>query len=141
MDDSRRGIRARSRGVRVAAVPGGLRALEARRHHTGSAAGHAARLRRVRFCVGRADRLCVSPLAPARPRRARARGSQRAPGQSPVRTMTSGHFIFIPSVLLVGIVIGWILGSGAAKDAYAMELKKREEREKVKGQRSEVKGQ
>lgn len=44
--------------------------------------------------------------------------------------MTSGHFIFIPSVLLVGIVIGWILGSRAAKDAYAAELKRREEREK-----------
>ena len=36
--------------------------------------------------------------------------------------MTSGHFIFIPAVLLVGIVIGWILGSRAAKDAYAAEL-------------------
>jgi hypothetical protein len=53
--------------------------------------------------------------------------------------MTSGHFIFIPSVLLVGIVIGWILGSRAAKDAYAMELRKREEREKVRSQKSEVK--
>jgi len=42
--------------------------------------------------------------------------------------MTSAHFIFIPAVLLVGIVIGWILGSRAAKDAYAMELKRREER-------------
>jgi len=40
--------------------------------------------------------------------------------------MTSAHFIFIPSVLLVGIIIGWILGGRAAKDAYAMELKKRE---------------
>lgn len=42
--------------------------------------------------------------------------------------MTAGHFIFIPAVLLVGLVIGWILGSRAARDAYAMELKKREER-------------
>ena len=42
--------------------------------------------------------------------------------------MTAGHFLFIPSVLLVGIVIGWILGSRAARDAYAMELKRREER-------------
>jgi hypothetical protein len=42
--------------------------------------------------------------------------------------VTAGHFIFIPSVLLVGIVIGWILGSRAAKDAYAAELKRREER-------------
>jgi hypothetical protein len=42
--------------------------------------------------------------------------------------MTAGHFIFIPSVLIVGVVIGWILGSRAARDAYAMELKRREER-------------
>jgi len=41
--------------------------------------------------------------------------------------MTSAHFIFIPAVLLVGVVIGWILGQRAAKDAYAMEMKKREE--------------
>ena len=38
--------------------------------------------------------------------------------------MTSAHFIFIPVVLFVGIVIGWILGSRAAQDAYAMQLKK-----------------
>jgi hypothetical protein len=44
--------------------------------------------------------------------------------------MTSGHFIFIPAVLLVGVVIGWVLGSRAAKDAYAAELRRREEREK-----------
>jgi hypothetical protein len=44
--------------------------------------------------------------------------------------MTSAHFIFIPSVLLVGIVIGWILGSRAARDAYAAELRKREDRDR-----------
>jgi hypothetical protein len=54
--------------------------------------------------------------------------------------MTSGHFIFIPATILVGVVIGWILGSRAARDAYAAELRRREEREKVKGQRSQVKG-
>ena len=42
--------------------------------------------------------------------------------------MTSAHFIFIPAVLLIGIVIGWILGSRAARDAYAAELRRREER-------------
>ena len=42
--------------------------------------------------------------------------------------MTAGHFIFIPAILLFGIVIGWILGSRAAADAYAAELKRREER-------------
>lgn len=44
--------------------------------------------------------------------------------------MTAAHFIFIPAVLLVGIVIGWILGGRAAQDAFAAELKKREERRK-----------
>jgi hypothetical protein len=38
---------------------------------------------------------------------------------------TAAHFIYIPGVLLLGVVIGWILGSRAAADAYAAELKKR----------------
>ena len=42
--------------------------------------------------------------------------------------MSAAHFIFIPAVLLIGIVIGWVLGSRAAKDAYAAELRRREER-------------
>jgi len=42
--------------------------------------------------------------------------------------VTAAHFIFIPAVMLVGIVIGWVLGSRAAKDAYASELRRREER-------------
>jgi hypothetical protein len=42
--------------------------------------------------------------------------------------VTAGHFIFIPSVLFVGLVIGWILGSRAARDAYAAELRRREEK-------------
>lgn len=33
--------------------------------------------------------------------------------------MTSAHFIFIPAVLLVGIIIGWVLGTRAAADAQA----------------------
>ena len=40
--------------------------------------------------------------------------------------MTAGHFIFIPAVLLVGVVLGWILGSRSARDAYAAELRPRE---------------
>ena len=42
--------------------------------------------------------------------------------------MTAGHFVFIPAVLLLGMVVGWILGSRAAADAYAAELRRREER-------------
>ena len=53
--------------------------------------------------------------------------------------MTAGHFIFIPAVLLVGLVIGWILGGRAAGDAYAAELKRREERAAKKIQRENLK--
>ena len=42
--------------------------------------------------------------------------------------MTAGHFIFIPSILLIGIVIGWVLGSRAARDAFAAEMRRREEK-------------
>jgi Tfp pilus assembly protein PilF len=37
---------------------------------------------------------------------------------------TAAHFLYIPAVLLLGIVIGWILGSRAAADAYAVQLRK-----------------
>ena len=47
-----------------------------------------------------------------------------------IGNMTSAHFIFIPAVLLVGIVIGWVLGSRAAADAYAMELKRQRKSER-----------
>jgi hypothetical protein len=43
--------------------------------------------------------------------------------------VTAGHFIFIPATILIGIVIGWVLGSRAARDAFAVELRRREERE------------
>ena len=42
--------------------------------------------------------------------------------------ITSAHFIFIPGVLLVGIIIGWIRGSRSAQDAFAAELRRRDER-------------
>jgi hypothetical protein len=43
--------------------------------------------------------------------------------------MTSAHFIFIPAVLLLGIVVGWVLGSRAATDAYRADLRRREVRQ------------
>ena len=46
--------------------------------------------------------------------------------------MSSAHFIFIPATLLVGVIIGWVLGSRAAQDAFAAELRRREEPEKRK---------
>ena len=40
---------------------------------------------------------------------------------------TASHFIFIPGVLLIGVVIGWILGSRAAADAYAAQLRRQQD--------------
>ena len=41
---------------------------------------------------------------------------------------TAAHFIYIPSVLLIGVVIGWILGSRAAADAYAAQMRRQEQK-------------
>ena len=37
---------------------------------------------------------------------------------------TAAHFLYIPGVLLIGVVIGWVLGSRAAADAYASQMKR-----------------
>jgi hypothetical protein len=42
---------------------------------------------------------------------------------------TAAHFIYIPAVLLLGVVVGWILGSRAAADAYAAKLRRHEQAE------------
>jgi hypothetical protein len=49
--------------------------------------------------------------------------------------MTGAHFIYIPAILLIGVVIGWILGSRAAADAYAVQAK----RERSRNQKSRIK--
>ncbi|MEW6319932.1 MAG: hypothetical protein AB1635_02465 [Acidobacteriota bacterium] len=51
--------------------------------------------------------------------------------------ITAGHFIYIPVTALVGVVIGWVLGSRAARDAYAAELQRREARKKRDAARTE----
>jgi hypothetical protein len=48
----------------------------------------------------------------------------------------AGHFIYIPSVIMIGIVIGWILGSRAARDAFAVELRRREEADARKSKKA-----
>ena len=47
---------------------------------------------------------------------------------------TAAHFIYIPSMLLLGVVLGWILGSRAAADAYAAQSR-RQERASTKAER------
>jgi hypothetical protein len=48
---------------------------------------------------------------------------------------TAAHFLYIPAVLLLGIVIGWILGSRAAADAYAMALRRQSQKTQPPGNR------
>ena len=38
--------------------------------------------------------------------------------------MTSAHFIYIPLVVIAGIVIGFILGGRAARDAFNLQRKR-----------------
>ena len=44
---------------------------------------------------------------------------------------TAAHFIYIPAVLLFGVVIGWILGSRAAADAYASQMRRQQNKPKT----------
>jgi hypothetical protein len=41
----------------------------------------------------------------------------------------SSHFIYIPAVLVLGLVLGFMMGSKATRDAYALEERKAAERE------------
>jgi hypothetical protein len=49
---------------------------------------------------------------------------------------TAAHFIYIPGVLLLGIVIGWLLGSRAAADAYAAQLRRQEQTSRISHKKS-----
>jgi hypothetical protein len=47
--------------------------------------------------------------------------------------MTAGHFIYIPTALLIGFVLGWIFAGRAAADAHNQDLKRREEKARKRG--------
>jgi hypothetical protein len=53
--------------------------------------------------------------------------------------MTSGHFIFIPAVLIVGMILGFLLGSRAAADRVNLERKRAQEREAARKARADRK--
>jgi len=48
-----------------------------------------------------------------------------------METPSAAHLIYIPVMVLIGIVIGWVLGSRAAKDAYMAELRRRDSRSRA----------
>jgi hypothetical protein len=50
--------------------------------------------------------------------------------------VSSSHVIFIPMVLAIGALIGFILGARAARNAYDLERRREEEREKARAERA-----
>lgn len=53
----------------------------------------------------------------------------------------SSHFFFIPGVLLIGAVIGFIVGMRAAADRMALEAKREEERKITRAAREKRKAE
>ena len=50
--------------------------------------------------------------------------------------MSAAHLIFIPATLLIGVVMGWILGSRAAADAFAAQQRKDAARREANARRT-----
>jgi hypothetical protein len=49
---------------------------------------------------------------------------------------TLAHFVYIPVVILIGVMIGWVLGGRAARDHYEVEKQKAAERAERKAARA-----
>lgn len=50
--------------------------------------------------------------------------------------MTSSHILFIPGVLMVGMFLGFILGTRAARNQFDLQRKREEEREAARAARA-----
>jgi hypothetical protein len=51
----------------------------------------------------------------------------------------SSHFIYIPVILVLGVVLGFILGAKATRDAVALEQRRLADREARRAARAAVK--
>jgi len=56
-----------------------------------------------------------------------------------VHAPPSSHFIFIPVVLILGIVLGFVLGARATRDAIALEQRRHADREARRAARAATK--
>jgi hypothetical protein len=52
---------------------------------------------------------------------------------------TSSHILFIPGVLLIGMFLGFILGTRAAKNQFDLQKKREEERAAARAARAAAK--
>ncbi|CAN5915169.1 hypothetical protein BH11MYX3_BH11MYX3_46370 [soil metagenome] len=55
--------------------------------------------------------------------------------------MTSGHVLFIPGVLMVGMFLGFILGARAARNQLDLQTKRDAEREVARAARAAKKSE
>ena len=55
--------------------------------------------------------------------------------------MTSSHILFIPGILMVGMFLGFILGTRAARNQVDLERRREEEREAARAARAAKKAQ
>jgi hypothetical protein len=51
-------------------------------------------------------------------------------------TPTSSHILFIPGVLLIGMFLGFILGTRAARNQFDLARKREEERDAARAARA-----
>jgi len=50
--------------------------------------------------------------------------------------VTSGHILFIPGVMMVGMFIGFVLGTRAARNQFDLQRRRDEEREAARAARA-----
>jgi hypothetical protein len=50
--------------------------------------------------------------------------------------VTSSHIIFIPGMIMIGMFAGFILGNRAAKNQFALQQRRQEEREVTRAARA-----
>lgn len=50
--------------------------------------------------------------------------------------MTSGHILFIPGILMIGMFLGFIVGTRAARNQFDLERKREEERAAARAARA-----
>jgi hypothetical protein len=53
--------------------------------------------------------------------------------------MTAAHFIYIPMVAICGMMLGFIFGARAARNAYDLEMRREEERAAARAARAKRK--
>lgn len=50
--------------------------------------------------------------------------------------MTSGHILFIPGMIMIGMFLGFILGARAARNQFDLQQRRAEEREAARAARA-----